>query len=161
MLAGVGRYRPWGCDVRRFWALLSIIAVIGAAGLLTACGGDDDTGQATTESTTAAVSTQATTAAAPATTAPATTAPATTAPATTAGSDAAAKAGLVVFKASCTGCHMADGTEAGGVGPKLAGLGLTADAIRNQVVNGGGAMPGGLVSGDDLDAVTAYVVSIQ
>ena len=47
------------------------------------------------------------------------------------------------------------------MGPKLAGLGADAESIRNQVINGGGAMPGGLVSGADLDNVVAYVVSIQ
>ena len=72
-----------------------------------------------------------------------------------------AEAGLAVFQASCTGCHLADGTQDGGVGPKLAGLGLDADTIHNQVVNGGGAMPAGLVSGTDLDNVVAYVLSIQ
>jgi cytochrome c551 len=71
------------------------------------------------------------------------------------------EAGLAVFQASCTGCHLADGTEAGGVGPKLAGLGLTEQRIHDQVVNGGGAMPAGLVSGEDLDNVVAYVLSIQ
>jgi mono/diheme cytochrome c family protein len=70
-------------------------------------------------------------------------------------------AGKQVFAASCTGCHLSDGTADGGVGPKLAGLGLTADRIETQVVNGGGAMPGGLVSGTDLDNVVAYVVSLQ
>jgi len=72
-----------------------------------------------------------------------------------------AEAGLAVFQASCTGCHLADGTQDGGVGPKLAGLGLDAETISNQVVNGGGAMPAGLVSGTDLDNVVAYVLSIQ
>ncbi len=141
--------------MRRLWVVFSLIAVIGAAGVLTACGGGD-TAQTTTETPTTVASTaqatsEATTAAAPST----------TAPTTTADTAAAEKAGLIVFRTTCSGCHMADGTEAGGVGPKLAGLGLTADAIRNQVVNGGGAMPAGLVSGTDLDNVTAYVVSIQ
>jgi cytochrome c553 len=72
-----------------------------------------------------------------------------------------AEAGLAVFQASCTGCHLADGTQDGGVGPKLSGLGLDAETISNQVVNGGPAMPAGLVSGTDLDNVVAYVVSIQ
>jgi mono/diheme cytochrome c family protein len=72
-----------------------------------------------------------------------------------------AKDGLAVFQASCTGCHLADGTQDGGVGPKLAGMGLDAATIKNQVINGGGPMPGGLVSGTDLDNVVAYVVSIQ
>lgn len=76
-----------------------------------------------------------------------------------AGGDAAA--GKTVFAASCTGCHMADGTAAGGVGPKLSGLGIDATTIKNQVINGGGPMPGGLVSGKDLDNVVAYVLSIQ
>lgn len=70
-------------------------------------------------------------------------------------------AGKTVFAASCTGCHMGDGTQDGGVGPKLQGLGLDATAIKNQVVNGGGPMPGGLVSGTDLDNVVAYVLSLQ
>jgi cytochrome c551 len=155
MLAAHPHDRAEGVLMRRVWVVFSLIAVIGAAGVLTACGGGD-TAQTTTQAPTTAASTaeatsEATTAAAPST----------TAPTTTADAGAAAKAGLVVFQSTCTGCHMADGTEAGGVGPKLEGLGLTAAAIRNQVVNGGGAMPAGLVSGADLDSVTAYVVSIQ
>jgi mono/diheme cytochrome c family protein len=70
-------------------------------------------------------------------------------------------AGKTFFAATCTGCHMADGTEAGGVGPKLAGLGLTTDFIRTIIVDGGTVMPAGLASGDDLDNVVAYVESIQ
>ncbi len=72
-----------------------------------------------------------------------------------------AVAGKTVFSATCTGCHMNDGLDAGGVGPKLAGLGLTADRVKTQVENGGATMPAGLVSGDDLDNVVAYVLSIQ
>jgi cytochrome c553 len=72
-----------------------------------------------------------------------------------------ATAGKQVFAANCTGCHLSDGTADGGVGPKLAGLGLDAETIKNQVINGGGPMPGGLVSGTDLDNVVAYVVSLQ
>ncbi len=70
-------------------------------------------------------------------------------------------AGLMVFQTSCTGCHLGDGLEDGGVGPKLEGLGLSEQKIHDQVVNGGGAMPGGLASGADLDNVVAYVLSIQ
>jgi cytochrome c553 len=72
-----------------------------------------------------------------------------------------AAAGEQVFAANCTGCHLNNGQDEGGVGPELAGLGDDAEAIRNQVINGGGAMPGGLVSGADLDNVVAYVLSIQ
>lgn len=104
--------------------------------------------------------------AAPASTAPASTAPASTAPAaggstTPAAAAGDAAAGETFFAATCTGCHMNNGKDAGGVGPKLAGLGLDATTVKNQVINGGGAMPAGLASGTDLDNVVAYVVSLQ
>jgi len=71
-----------------------------------------------------------------------------------------AAAGQEVFAQRCQSCHLNGGQEAG-VGPQLAGMGLQADAIESQVVNGGGAMPAGLATGEDLDNVVAYVVSIQ
>lgn len=71
-----------------------------------------------------------------------------------------ATAGKATFEAVCQGCHANGGQEAG-VGPKLAGLGRTADVIQTTITNGKGVMPAGLVSGDDLENVTAYVVSIQ
>jgi cytochrome c551 len=70
-------------------------------------------------------------------------------------------AGKASFEASCQGCHLAGGTEGGGVGPKLAGLGLPLAQIKMQIQNGKGAMPGGLLSGTDLDNAAAYVESIQ
>ncbi len=70
-------------------------------------------------------------------------------------------AGQQVFAASCTGCHLNNGEDGGGVGPQLSGLGDDAATIEAQIVNGGGAMPGGLVSGADLENVVAYVLSIQ
>lgn len=70
-------------------------------------------------------------------------------------------AGEAFFAATCTGCHMDNGKAAGGIGPQLAGLGLTADFVKETVTNGKGAMPPGLASGADLDNVAAYVVSIQ
>lgn len=71
-----------------------------------------------------------------------------------------AEAGKTAFEATCQGCHAKGGTEAA-VGPVLADKGLSADAIRNQIVKGGGAMPGGLASGTDLDNIVAYVASLQ
>jgi mono/diheme cytochrome c family protein len=77
------------------------------------------------------------------------------------GGDAAAvAAGKTFFEGTCQACHTAGGTQAG-VGPKLTGLGLTADRITNQIVNGGGAMPPGLASGTDLENVTKFVLSLQ
>lgn len=69
-------------------------------------------------------------------------------------------AGKTAFEAACQGCHPAGGTQAG-AGPQLTGTMLDAAAIKNQIVNGKGAMPGGLVSGADLDNVVAYVESIK
>lgn len=79
-----------------------------------------------------------------------------------AGGEAVA-AGEMAFAATCSGCHLNDGQDAGGIGPQLAGMGLDAPYIEDTVVNGraGGAMPAGLVSGPDLENVVAYVLSIQ
>ncbi len=102
-----------------------------------------------------------------ATTGGATTTAATTTAATTTsgggggGDDTAAiAAGKTFFEGTCQGCHMADGTQAG-VGPVLAGMGLTKDQIETQIKNGGGAMPPGLATGTDLENVTKFVLSIQ
>ena len=120
-------------------AVLAAAVVTGAVALAAGCGSSSSSSaDATTTSTPPA----ATTPAPPATT-----------------GDAAA--GETVFATTCTGCHMNNGKDAGGIGPKLAGTGLDASTIRNQVINGGGPMPAGLVSGTDLDNVTAYVLSLQ
>lgn len=71
-----------------------------------------------------------------------------------------AAAGKTVFEAACQGCHPAGGTQAG-VGPQLSTTKKDAAQIKTQIVNGKGAMPGGLVSGADLDNVVAYVESIK
>lgn len=71
-----------------------------------------------------------------------------------------AAAGKTAFEANCQGCHPAGGTQAG-AGPALNTTTLDSAAIKNQIVNGKGAMPGGLVSGADLDNVVAYVDSIK
>ncbi|MFN8108411.1 MAG: cytochrome c [Thermoleophilia bacterium] len=99
--------------------------------------------------------------AAPATTSstPATSA-ASTAKAPAAGAGDAAAGKTFFTSGPCQGCHPNGGTQAG-AGPQLQGAGLTADRIKTQVQNGGGAMPGGLASGKDLDNVVAYVLSIQ
>lgn len=69
-------------------------------------------------------------------------------------------AGKTAFEANCQGCHPAGGTQAG-VGPQISNTKLTADQVKTQIMNGKGAMPGGLVSGADLDNVVAYVESIK
>lgn len=70
-------------------------------------------------------------------------------------------AGKTIFEAKCGGCHAGLGTQAGGVGPQLKGRPLTLDAVKTQITNGKGAMPGGIVSGTDMADVAAYVMSIN
>lgn len=76
------------------------------------------------------------------------------------GDDGAVTAGKTFFEGTCQGCHTAGGTQAG-VGPVLAGKGLTQEEITNRIVKGGGAMPAGLASGDDLENVAKFVLSLQ
>ena len=123
----------------RAWAAAALVVVaLGAA----ACGSDDDDSGAAATTTEAA-----------STTAPATTAEAAVGPGTVA-------AGKVVFTQNCAGCHAGLGTKPG-YGPKLAGKGLTEAHIRDMVNNGGSLMPSGLVEGQDLADVVAYVSSLQ
>jgi cytochrome c551 len=131
---------------------IAAMVVGGLLGVAAGCGGDDDSADETTTEAPATTTAPATTEAPATTTAPATTA----APA---GGDVAA--GLAFFMNTCTSCHLENGTAAGGTGPQLAGAGLTEAQIREQVINGGGAMPPGLATGQDLDNVTAYVLSLQ
>lgn len=69
-------------------------------------------------------------------------------------------AGRTVFEQTCQTCHPAGGTTAG-AGPQLAGMGLTLEQIRHQITNPRLAMPPNLVSGADLENVSAYVLGIQ
>lgn len=72
-----------------------------------------------------------------------------------------AAAGKTIFEAKCGGCHAGLGLEAGGVGPKIKGTALDLAAVKMQITNGKGAMPGGIVSGTDMADVAAYVMSIK
>jgi ubiquinol-cytochrome c reductase cytochrome c subunit len=83
--------------------------------------------------------------------------PSTTPTSTTVG-DAAR--GAAIFESTCSGCHGPQGSG-GGVGPTLAGAGLDAGTVSATVEQGRGAMPAGLVSGQDEADVVAYVVSIS
>jgi cytochrome c551 len=66
--------------------------------------------------------------------------------------------GRTIFVSSCAGCHGAD--AAGDVGPPLAGSGLTAADVEAVVASGRGIMPAGIVEGQDVADVAAYVASI-
>jgi len=73
-------------------------------------------------------------------------------------------AGKTVFEANCASCHSAEaGTPSPlPAAPNLAELAPTLDTqtILDQIKNGGGPMPAGLVSGADADNVTAYILSL-
>ena len=63
-----------------------------------------------------------------------------------------------LFAQTCGSCHtLEDAGSAGQVGPELTGGGYEADAVAAIIADGQGAMPAGLLSGDDADAVAEYV----
>jgi mono/diheme cytochrome c family protein len=67
--------------------------------------------------------------------------------------------GRAIFAQTCAGCH-GDTGAGGGVGPKLAGAGLSPALVQATIENGAGVMPAGLVQGRSEADVIAYVVSI-
>ena len=67
--------------------------------------------------------------------------------------------GAEVFADVCAGCH-GEGGE-GGSARRLVGSGLDAETVAATIAEGTGAMPAGLVSGQDEADVIAYVVSIS
>jgi cytochrome c551 len=63
-----------------------------------------------------------------------------------------------LFTTSCGGCHaLSDAGTEGAVGPNLDETKLTAAEISALIAAGKGAMPAGLLQGDDAEAVAAYV----
>lgn len=159
------RYRLGGRIVRRIWAVGALVALLLAIGLAVGCSESNEDDARTPSSAETVVNSAAQTdengqtVTAPADE-PATGDETQTAPA---GDEAQGDvaAGEAFFANTCSGCHMDNGKAAGGVGPQLAGVGLTVDQIKDTVTNGKGAMPPGLASGADLDNVAAYVASIQ
>jgi mono/diheme cytochrome c family protein len=123
----------------------SAIAVAAAAamlGLAAGCGGDDDEGAATTETTTETLPTETTTE-------------------TTGTTQGDPEAGKEVFaSAGCAGCHtLEEAGSSGSVGPKLDGLNLSDERVKEQVENGGGAMPAfkGQLTDQQIADVSAFV----
>jgi mono/diheme cytochrome c family protein len=126
----------------------SALAAAAAAtllGLAAGCGGDDDEGAATTE-TTATTATTETVA---------------TETETTGTAQGDAEAGKAVFSsAGCGGCHtLEEAGSSGSVGPKLDGLNLSFDRVKEQVENGGGPMPAfkGQLTDQQINDVAAFV----
>ena len=125
---------------RLVWiALLALVAAL--AVVAAGCGGDDDEGAATTETTaTETVATETE---------------------TTGTAQGDAEAGKAVFaSAGCGGCHtLEEAGSSGSVGPKLDGLNLSFDRVKTQVENGGGAMPAfkGQLTDQQINDVAAFV----
>jgi mono/diheme cytochrome c family protein len=67
--------------------------------------------------------------------------------------------GETIFSQNCASCHGAGG-RGGNIGPKLVGSSLSLARAKAEIDNGGGAMPGNLVSGRDEDDVLAYLATI-
>lgn len=151
--------------MRRSRVALIVVSLVAALSLITACGDSSEEDAQTPEgASTVANSALQTDSKGETVTAPPATTEAETDTAETeteAASSGDAAAGQEVFAANCTGCHLNNGNDAGGVGPQLAGAGLDEATVKTTVENGRGAMPAGLVSGEDLDNVAAYVVSLQ
>ncbi|MCZ4496443.1 MAG: cytochrome c class, partial [Thermoleophilia bacterium] len=65
-----------------------------------------------------------------------------------------------LFAASCAGCHvLTDADASGAVGPNLDETTMTPEDITEQIINGGGAMPAGLLEGEEAAAVGEYVAA--
>jgi cytochrome c551 len=152
--------------VRRSRVALLLIALVAAVGLVAGCveSSEEDAltpeGASTVMNSALQTDSEGNTVTAPAATAPAGGGETTGGGGGEDASGGDVEAGLEVFAANCTSCHTDNGNQAG-VGPQLAGAGLDAATIETTVVNGRGIMPAGLVSGEDLTNVVAYVESIQ
>jgi mono/diheme cytochrome c family protein len=83
------------------------------------------------------------------------------APPPTASGSSEAASGAELFSANCESCHGPEGTG-GHVGPDLQKSPVAEHLaqVKNQVENGGGAMPpfSGVLSAEQIDAVASYVV---
>ncbi|MGG3210352.1 cytochrome c551 [Geobacillus stearothermophilus] len=74
------------------------------------------------------------------------------------GGDTAASAEQI-FKQNCASCHGQD--LSGGVGPNLQKVGskYSKEQIKEIIVNGRGAMPAGIIKGEDADKVAEWLAS--
>lgn len=75
------------------------------------------------------------------------------------GGDTTAQSPEELYNSTCFTCHGQN--YEGGAGPELAGVGerLSADEIKEVLINGRGAMPGGLASGIE-DEMTEWLISL-
>ena len=113
-------------------ALLTFLLVLVAALALAGCGGSDDSGGDSGDSDTTSESSG-----------------------DDGGSDDGGKS---LFVETCGGCHtLADAGTTGAVGPNLDDAKSDEAKVAGMIASGGGAMPPGLLEGEEADAVAAYV----
>ncbi|CAM4140883.1 cytochrome c551 [Geobacillus sp. FSL K6-0789] len=74
------------------------------------------------------------------------------------GGDTAASAEQI-YKQNCASCHGQD--LSGGVGPNLQKVGskYSKEQIKEIIANGRGAMPAGIIKGEDADKVAEWLAS--
>ncbi len=74
------------------------------------------------------------------------------------GGDTAASAEQI-YKQNCASCHGQD--LSGGVGPNLQKVGskYSKDQIKDIIANGRGAMPAGIIKGEDADKVAEWLAA--
>ncbi|MCW2922718.1 MAG: cytochrome [Thermoleophilia bacterium] len=69
--------------------------------------------------------------------------------------------GRALFQSTCRVCHaLSDAKAAGVFGPDLDLLQPDAQRVRDQIKDGGGGMPDGLLDGSDADLVARYVAQV-
>jgi mono/diheme cytochrome c family protein len=74
----------------------------------------------------------------------------------------AEKSGKDLFVNSCGSCHtLSDAGTSGTVGPSLDDLKPTSAETLTMINKGGGAMPAGILAGEDAEAVADYVGSLS
>jgi cytochrome c550 len=65
-----------------------------------------------------------------------------------------------IYKQTCAGCH--GNAYEGAMGPGLKGLGKSKEEIAGILQNGlPGGMPGGLVQGEQLDAMAEFIANLK
>ncbi|MDN7240450.1 cytochrome c [Planococcus sp. N028] len=64
-----------------------------------------------------------------------------------------------VAQQSCVSCH--GSSYEGGMGPSLVATELDQAGIEEIIANGKGAMPGGLVEGENIPAMAEWVLSLE
>jgi mono/diheme cytochrome c family protein len=68
--------------------------------------------------------------------------------------------GATAFQQDCASCHGNEG-KGGGIGPRLAGSGITVAAAKAQIDQGGGVMSPAIVTGRTEQDVLAYLAGIM